>query len=105
VFVVETREEEYMVWVDGRTSALVASRYDRSNPPSYEGFGISLNHTPYFDYSRPTVLWGPSSMHPGGVMHMMGDGSVQYVSEVIESAIYVALSTRAGGETIDSAAF
>ena len=94
-----------MVWIDGRTSSMVASRYDRSNPPSYAGFGISLNHTPYFDYPRPKVLWGPSSMHSSGAMHMMGDGSVQYISEMVDSVVYVALSTRAGEESIENEAF
>jgi hypothetical protein len=106
MFVVETREEKYMVWTDGRTSSVVASPYDVSNAPSYAGSEISLNYTPYFDYSpRPNVLWGPSSMHPGGAMHAMGDGSVQFISETIEAAVYLALSTREGGEPIANEAF
>jgi hypothetical protein len=105
MFVVETREEEHMVWTDGRTAAVVASPYDQTNPPSYSRPELGLNYTPFFDYRIPRVLWGPSSMHPGGALHMMGDGSVHFFSETMEAAVYVALSTRAGRETISHEAF
>ncbi|MFC1597098.1 DUF1559 domain-containing protein [Planctomycetota bacterium] len=105
VFVAETREEEYMVWVDGRTSAIVASPYDRTNPPSYARSELGLNYTLFFDYTNPRVLWGPSSMHPGGASHMMGDGSVHFFADTMEAAVYVALSTRAGNETISNDVF
>jgi type II secretory pathway pseudopilin PulG len=105
VFVVETREEEHMVWVDGRTSAVVASPYDNSNPPSYARSEIGLNYTPFFDYTTPRVLWGPSSFHSGGAMHMMGDGSVHFFSETMKATVYVVLSTRNGNEAISNDAF
>jgi len=41
------------------------------------------------------------SYHPGSVNAARMDGSVQNVSESIDSAIWKALSTRAGGETIE----
>lgn len=104
MFVAETREEEYMVWLDGRTASMVASRYDRTNPPSYATTGTSLNYEPYFDYSNPRINWGPSSFHPGGAMHMMGDGSIHFITETIDWQVYVALSTRAGGEAIENGA-
>lgn len=100
VFATETREEEHMVWVDGRTSSVVASPYDRSNPPSYRRPELGLNYTPFFDYTNPRVNWGPSSLHPGGAMHMMGDGSVHFLTNEIAAALYLSLSTRAGGEAI-----
>jgi len=105
MFVVETREEEFMVWLDGRTASMVASRYDVTNPPSYATSGTSLNYEPYFDYSNPRINWGPSSFHPGGATHMMGDGSIHFITETIDWQVYVALSTRAGGEAIENSAF
>jgi hypothetical protein len=49
VIVVETREEQLMVWIDGGTSAIVAAPYDNANPPTYAGSDTPLNFTPYFD--------------------------------------------------------
>lgn len=40
------------------------------------------------------------SWHPGGAMFLMGDGSVQFLSENIDMRIYRGLSTRNGGETV-----
>jgi len=105
VFAVETREEDFMVWLDGRTSSLVASRYDHTNPPSYAASGASLNYEPYFDYSNPRINWGPSSFHPGGAMHLMGDGSIHFFTETIDWQVYMALSTRAGAEKLENRAF
>lgn len=100
IFVAETREEEHMVWLDGRTSAVVAARYDRSRSPSYRGPELGLNYTPFLDYNNPRVQWGPSSQHAGGGMHMMGDGSTHFLTDNMEPTVYVGLSTRAGGEPV-----
>jgi prepilin-type processing-associated H-X9-DG protein len=40
------------------------------------------------------------SWHPGGAQFLMGDGSVQFLSENIDMRIYRGLSTRNGGETV-----
>ena len=42
------------------------------------------------------------SDHPGGANFAFVDGSVRFVDETIEKAVYQALATRDGGETIDS---
>ena len=41
---------------------------------------------------------GFKSLHPGGAQFAMGDASVRFVSESIDSATYRALATRDGGE-------
>jgi prepilin-type N-terminal cleavage/methylation domain-containing protein/prepilin-type processing-associated H-X9-DG protein len=41
-----------------------------------------------------------ASKHPSGCQFVFGDGHVQFLNELIDSATYAALSTRAGGETI-----
>ena len=41
-----------------------------------------------------------SSRHTGGVMSVACDGSVQFVSRTVDLAVWRALGTRAGGETI-----
>jgi len=103
IVIVETREENMMVWIDGGTAAVVARRYDASNSPTYAGPEISLNYHPYFDYSDPYSEWGPSSEHQGGAFHLYGDGSVHFISENISGDVYVAAATRAGNEVDDDA--
>lgn len=97
---VETREEKMMVWIDGGTASLVARPYDDGNPPTYARNRHSLNYRPYFEYEDPYSEWGPSSQHPGGAMHLFGDGVSRFVSETIDDDVYVALVTRAGGEAV-----
>lgn len=52
---------------------------------------------------NPGQCWGLMrgfrSFHPGGVNFARADGSVSFLSESIEHAVYRALSTRNGGET------
>jgi hypothetical protein len=76
-----------------------AAFFDENNPPNFAGSEVSLNHEPYFDYSNPRVQWGPSSQHPGGVMHLFADGAARFVHDHITAAVYQALATRAGGES------
>lgn len=40
------------------------------------------------------------SMHSGGAVFGMGDGSIHFLEEVIDGAVYRALASRAGGETV-----
>jgi hypothetical protein len=42
--------------------------------------------------------WGPSSAHPGVVIHLYGDDHVEEVTEDVDANVYIRLITRAGGE-------
>ncbi len=44
----------------------------------------------------------PSSLHPGGVNMMMGDGSVRFARTSIDVQTWRAVGTRNGGETLSS---
>ncbi|HUT95033.1 MAG TPA: DUF1559 domain-containing protein [Thermoguttaceae bacterium] len=51
--------------------------------------------------------WGDSngviparSYHPGGANHALGDASVRFISETVDTKTYQYLGTRAGGETV-----
>ena len=104
IFVVETREQNAAVWIDGTAAAAVGRRFDIGVVPSYAGSETSLNYVPYFEYGDANdsidCLYGPSSMHPGGVvLHLLGDGSAREIVVDVDPRLYDALVTRAGGET------
>ena len=48
----------------------------------------------------PHATSGFRSDHSGGVMFLLTDGSVQFLSESVDQATYQALSTRSGQEAI-----
>jgi prepilin-type N-terminal cleavage/methylation domain-containing protein len=109
IFIVETRESAAAVWIDGGTGSLAAHPYDQTNPPDYALPQIAFNFTPYFEPVGGMMLeggsgidcaYGPSSMHPGGVMHLFGDGSVHFIGPDIRNSVYDALVTREGNEAI-----
>jgi prepilin-type N-terminal cleavage/methylation domain-containing protein len=101
ILIAESREEKMRVWIDGRTAANTALRYDSADADSSAPPAISLNYTPYYNDGDIVSLYGPSSTHPGGAYHLFGDGSVHFLLDKLSAVIYVALCTRAGGETID----
>ncbi len=44
----------------------------------------------------------PSSLHPGGVNMLNGDGAVHFVKDSLDLATWRGLGTRNGGETLNS---
>lgn len=48
------------------------------------------------------IMKPASSYHPGGVNAVMGDGSVRFFKESVNRPVWMALSTRAGGEVISA---
>lgn len=101
--IAETREEKAAVWIDG-TSASVAARYMALIPPTYAGPAVSINYKPYFQGGVfPNSIgqdYGPSSFHEGGAHHLMGDGSVRFLSENLDVVLYDGLVSRNGGEVV-----
>jgi len=71
---------------------------------SWASCGIPLNYLRLHDTVEQLKnnswydLRGFKSLHPGGAQFVLADGSVHYVNEGIDGAVYRALSTRAGGE-------
>ena len=43
---------------------------------------------------------GFKSRHPGGANFVMGDGSVQFLSESVDYRLFNALGSRDGGEAV-----
>lgn len=107
IVIVETREPNAAVWIDGGTAAVVARRYMESNSPSFAGPENSLNYKPYFVANGQGIdaQFGPSSTHVGGALHLFGDGSVQFISQNINISVYDALTTYDGGEPVPHSAY
>jgi prepilin-type processing-associated H-X9-DG protein len=51
------------------------------------------------------MLKPASSYHPGVVNAALADGSVKAVKETINRPVWMALSTRAGGEVVNANAY
>jgi prepilin-type N-terminal cleavage/methylation domain-containing protein/prepilin-type processing-associated H-X9-DG protein len=61
-------------------------------------YPLNSKHIPMRDNFENDVPFG--SDHPGGAQFAFCDGHVMFLSNTIDIAVYRALSTRAGGETI-----
>jgi prepilin-type N-terminal cleavage/methylation domain-containing protein len=103
-FLAETREQNAAVWIDGSTASVSTLIYD-VNSATFSDLVGSLNYTPYYPSGGQGIdcLWGPSSMHSGGAMHLFGDGSVRFINNEIAVDVYTAFTTRAGKEAVDLA--
>jgi len=127
VMIAETREPRFSAWYDGTVNYVVGAA-PNSPPPrkdlggngfwNSEGAGkllSALNQGPvpnnqnfyrssqHFANGGGTNWdWGPSSYHAGGdVAHLYADGSVTYINDDIDPALYLHLVTRAGGEPVE----
>ncbi len=109
ILVAETREANAAVWIDGSSAAVAARWFNPAAPatanPPFSGTTCSINYTPYFtNLYGPTAaigqLYGPSSLHAGGCHHVLGDGSVRFITQSINVLTYDALTSRRGGEVI-----
>lgn len=74
------------------------------DPDAFQDGGSSLPWTGFgsSDGSSITTIawnWGPSSDHPGGANHLMGDGSVRFVPDGVNVIVYFSSATRSGRET------
>jgi prepilin-type N-terminal cleavage/methylation domain-containing protein/prepilin-type processing-associated H-X9-DG protein len=80
---------------DGRAGGIWVGAYEANKAAGIVAPCTSPTHLPN----------GPNDFafagaHPGGVMFLMADGSVNFISESIDAATYENLSTRAGHEVV-----
>ena len=54
-----------------------------------------------WEFNAAKPLAGLGSAHPGGFNALFADGSVRFLSKQIDPAIFKALLTIAGGETVN----
>jgi prepilin-type N-terminal cleavage/methylation domain-containing protein/prepilin-type processing-associated H-X9-DG protein len=85
-----------MSWVMGEMCCTV---YNHVAPPNSQSCAA-----PNFPGSMANMAMQvpPSSLHPGGVNVLFGDGTVRFVKNSISVAIWRAVGTRNGGEVISS---
>jgi len=103
VIIAETRDQNSAVWIDG-TSASVAAQWCDLTRPDFAGQSSSINFTPYFPGgifpNSIGQLYGPSSFHPSGALHLLGDGSVQFINQNVDFNVYDGVVTISGAETV-----
>lgn len=100
-FVTNDLGEHYGLWFFGDIGDTL---YVADGPPNmYKTVG---------SWNAPAWVWTASSLHPGGVNVLMGDGSVRFIKETIDSTedegkfgVWQKLATRNGGEVIDPGAY
>ncbi|MHC5538229.1 DUF1559 domain-containing protein [Singulisphaera rosea] len=88
-----------MSWVMGE---MCCTAYNHVAPPNGKtcagtGFPGTMANMP--------MQVPPSSLHPGGVNALMGDGTVRFVKSTVALATWRAIGTRAGGEVISADSF
>ncbi|MBA4030729.1 MAG: hypothetical protein C0478_07525 [Planctomyces sp.] len=90
------RYDHWIIAGDGVDAG--GSRTDASEFFGSMGVGINLWDRTGADSRQVEVSFG--STHEGGCHVLMGDGSVRFISENIDSSIRTAIGTRAGSEAV-----
>jgi type II secretory pathway pseudopilin PulG len=118
--ITESREEALTSWYSGLASYVVGAWPQGASPigvaeasPGKEfywgcpqGCETALNRgdarsAEYYQLNNPhggPRVYGPSSRHPGTVIHGYADGHVEGISDQIDKDVYLHLITPAGGE-------
>jgi len=71
---------------------------DPANPGTNIQFVTTTIANPQWGRFTEAWDWGPSSQHPGGAFHLMGDASVQWLADGVNVLSYYAMCTRSGKE-------
>jgi prepilin-type N-terminal cleavage/methylation domain-containing protein len=122
MMVAETKESSYASWYDGTLNWVVTHDPNKpapgttDQPPWINAFAsINKGKNPAIAGTVPYMLiaktkntpandvwWGPSSDHSSGIVnHVFCDGHVIGITDAVDAATYLSLTTRAGSESID----
>jgi prepilin-type N-terminal cleavage/methylation domain-containing protein/prepilin-type processing-associated H-X9-DG protein len=88
-------------WVNGEFRCTLYNHRATPNSPTPDCMGVIIGgpvQTRYAPYGWRTAR----SRHAGGVNLLLADGSLRFVNNEMEAAPWQALSTIAGGETLDA---
>jgi prepilin-type processing-associated H-X9-DG protein len=86
-------------WVSGEFRCAMYNHHYPPNNLRPDCMGALRGGGPQFEFT-PFGWRTARSLHPGGVNLLLADGSVQFVTDTVDVAIWNALSTRKGGESI-----
>jgi len=75
-----------------------AAQINVHSGPGHPEDGPPVIHPPNAPFGYVDEMF---SEHPGGANVLMGDGSVRFVTDLINQLVWSAMATRAGGETVD----
>lgn len=87
-------------WANGEYRTTLYNHFRRPNDPVLDCLSALMNT------GDPAKLYagygwrGARSRHPGGVNVAMADGSVRFVDDAVDLAVWQAAATRAGGEAL-----
>jgi len=81
--------------------------YQHAMPPNSRNCRYSPNTAlqTVYTYIGSNLAISAGSNHPGGVNVLFGDGSVTFLNNSIDTGVWWAIGTRAGGETVSSSAY
>ncbi len=88
-----------MSWVMGEMCCTTYNHVAAPNGKSCAGVGFPGN------MANMSMQVPPSSLHPGGVNVLFGDGTVRFVKDSVNLITWQALATRAGGEVVSADAY
>lgn len=74
---------------------------NENNGETNDGDYVYMEDWPHADGELTARKYGPSSQHPGVVVHGFGDGHVTEIGNDIDLDVYLHLITRAGNDVID----
>ena len=92
----------YTTWVGAITGAGTVDIRDPSTDAIEGSAALVVSHCGPHPPNNPEVTDADatSSGHVGGAHFLLGDGSVRFVSSVIDVNVYDALASRAKGDTV-----
>jgi len=82
-------------WVMGENCCTLYNHVSTPNTTSCAGIPFPGTMT------NMAMQVSANSQHPGGVNMMLGDGSTRFVANTVDLAVWRALGTRSGGESVE----
>lgn len=89
-------------WANGEYRTTMYNHRLTPNDPTMDCMGVLVN-PPTSQVDRLYAAYGwraARSRHPGGVNVAMADGSLRFVADDVDPAVWKAAATRAGGESL-----